>query len=88
MGSLSFKELSTLPFGTLLMLCVRAVVMEAIDTYKNGKISLRQSSITMAIIGNVSIIQTIHLRSALESQGSQVNKQNGIPILFDMQKST
>ena len=28
----------------------------------------------------------IHLRSALESKGSQINKQNGILILTGMQK--
>lgn len=59
MGSLSFEELSTLPFGTLLMLCVRAMVMEAVDIYKNGKILLRQPRITMAIIRSVPIRQIV-----------------------------
>ena len=35
----------------LLILCLRTVVLEAVDIYKYGKILLRQSRITVAIMG-------------------------------------
>lgn len=41
----------------LLILCLRTMVLEAVDIYKNGKMLLKQSRLTMAIMGNVSIRQ-------------------------------
>lgn len=42
MGSRSFKELSVDHAAHLLILCLRMVVLEAADNYKNGKTLPRQ----------------------------------------------
>ena len=58
MGSSNFKELSTPPCGTrLLILCLRTVVPEAVNIYKNGKILLRPSRITVVTMWYIPIRQ-------------------------------
>lgn len=57
--------------------CLITVVLENIDVYKNGKISLKQPRITMAIMGNMEIKNIIHLRSTLkESDSNQMEWDN------------
>lgn len=47
---------------------------EALASYKNGKILLRQLEFTVAIIRSIPIRQIIHLISALENKGSQIKQ--------------
>lgn len=40
-----------------LISCLRTMILEAVNIYKNGKMLLKQPRLTMAIVGNVSIRQ-------------------------------
>lgn len=72
MGSSSYKELGVPLLAHLIILCLRTVVLEAVDIYKNGKILLRQPGIIVTLMLDVPIRQIIHLRSALERKGDGI----------------
>lgn len=47
----------------MFILCLTIVVLETLDIYKNGNILLRQSGITMLIMGNVPVRQEYSFKS-------------------------
>lgn len=69
------------PLAHLPILCLRTVVLESVDIYKND-ILLRQPKI--AIIGNVPVRQACSFKKCIWKQGFP-NQQNGIPLLTVMQ---
>ena len=55
MESSGFKELSPPPFDTPAYFMSKNLVLEAVDMYTNSKILVRETRITMVIMGNVLI---------------------------------
>ena len=52
----------------------RALDLAVVIIYKNGKISQRQSGLTVTDMRKVPVDKSIYLRSAFESEGSQINQ--------------
>ena len=48
--------------------------VEAADSYKNGKVLLKQPRIIIATMGMFQLDKTVHLRSAFKSKGFQIKQ--------------
>lgn len=64
------------PSGTPAYFMSNILIQEDVDINKSGKILLRQSRITVAIMVMFQLVKMIHLKSALGSEISQIEQRD------------
>ena len=60
--------------------------VEVSDSYKNGKVLLKQPRIIIATMGMFQLDKTVHLRSAFKSKGFQIKQTEWEIYLTGIQK--